>query len=94
MEVLIPKIMRDRAKTEKCTAIVADFEKCCKGAGIAMVVKCRTENTALKECLAKWYKDEDFVKECTEIYLNQRSEYRRTGIRQKDRLAAENQEKN
>lgn len=91
---MVPKIMRDRAKKEKCTAVVADFEKCCKGAGIAMVIKCRKENSALKECLTRWYKDESFVKECTEIYLNERSEYRRTGIRQKERNATQNHEKN
>jgi COX assembly protein 1 len=44
-----------------------------------MVIKCRKENNELKECLTKWYKDENFWKECTEEYLNDRAEYRRTG---------------
>jgi hypothetical protein len=29
-EVLIPKIMRDRAKAEKCVPEVKAFEECCK----------------------------------------------------------------
>lgn len=91
-EVLIPKIMRDRAKIEKCTEVVANFEKCCKASGLAMVVKCRKENSALQECLTKWYRDETFIEECTQIYLNERSEYRRTGITKKQKLLnAENQ---
>lgn len=77
--------MRDRAKAEKCTDIVRDFEKCCKASGVLMVVKCRSENSALKECLTKWYENEQFRSECSEIYLNQRSEYRRTGITKKMR---------
>lgn len=33
------------------TFIISDFTKCCKDSGILMVVKCRKENSALKECL-------------------------------------------
>lgn len=31
------------------------------------------------ECSEKWYKDEEFKKECTVEYLKQRKEYRLTG---------------
>lgn len=77
--------MRDRARTEKCIPVVADFEKCCKDSGLSMVYKCRKETTAMKECLTKWYQDEDFIKECTEMYLNERAEFRRTGKSKKER---------
>lgn len=77
--------MRERARKEKCTEVVADFEKCCKASGLSMVYKCRAENTALKECLTKWYQDEDYVQECTEIYLNERADFRRTGKSKKQR---------
>lgn len=89
IEVLIPKIMRDRTRTEKCIPQVVDFEKCCKASGISMVVKCRKENAELKDCLTKWYQDEKFKAECTQMYLDQRSEYRKTGINAKQKAAAE-----
>ncbi|CAK9800021.1 COX assembly mitochondrial protein homolog [Anthophora quadrimaculata] len=79
-EVLIPQIMRDRAKNEKCIQEVKDFTECCKNSNLLMVLKCRKQNTALKDCLALWYNDLKFKEECTLKYLEQRSEYRRTGI--------------
>lgn len=77
--------MRDRAKVEKCIEEVAAFEQCCKSYSIAMIVKCRQQNSGLKACLTKWYQDPIYVKECTEIYLNERSEFRRTGLVKKYR---------
>ncbi|XP_053694998.1 COX assembly mitochondrial protein homolog [Sabethes cyaneus] len=85
VEVLIPKIMRERAKTEKCLEEVQYFETCCKDAGILMPMKCQTENKALKACYLKWYNDEHFKAECREIYLEERAEYRRTGLSKKYR---------
>ncbi|XP_055539147.1 COX assembly mitochondrial protein homolog [Wyeomyia smithii] len=85
IEVLIPKIMRERAKTEKCVEEVRQFEVCCKDTGILMTIKCQTENKALKACSLKWYNDEQFKAECREIYLEERAEYRRTGLPKKFR---------
>lgn len=79
--------MRELAKTQKCTQEVADFEICCKANSLMMVFNCRKQNDALKECQAGWYKDEKFISECTDIYLKQRSEYRRTGLTVKQRAA-------
>ncbi|KAJ2945635.1 hypothetical protein O0L34_g462 [Tuta absoluta] len=81
VEVVIPKIMREKAKTEKCPKEVADFEKCCKDSALLMVVTCRKENSALKACLSSWYENQEFRSICTEQYLKERSEYRRTGIK-------------
>lgn len=77
--------MRERAKEIKCTEEVKAFETCCKGNGLMMVFNCRPENTDLKDCLTRWYRDEDFIKECTEIYLKDRTEYRSTGLTKKQR---------
>lgn len=77
--------MRDKAREIKCTSEVEAFSKCCAESGLLMVVKCRKENSDLKACLTKWYNDEDFKQECTEEYLAERSEYRRTGIGKKQR---------
>ncbi|XP_058819832.1 COX assembly mitochondrial protein homolog [Topomyia yanbarensis] len=85
VEVLIPKIMRERAKVEKCKDVVAEFETCCKDAGLLMVVKCQEQNAALKACSLRWYNDEQFKSECRDIYLEERSEFRRTGVPKKYR---------
>lgn len=50
-----------------------------------MVYKCRSENTAMQDCYLRWYKDKDFWDECTQMYLEERSEYRRTGVTKKQR---------
>lgn len=51
-----------------------------------MVVKCRKENSALKDCLTSYYKDPAFYEECKMEYLKEREEFRRTGIPTKKRL--------
>lgn len=86
---MIPKKMRDLARIEKCADVVEKFTECCKDNHILMSVKCRKENKQLKDCLTYWYADEDFKNRCKEEYLKERSEYRQTGItqKQKQRLA-------
>lgn len=42
--------------------------------------KCRGENAKLQECLKYWFNNQEFRDYCTEQYLSERSEYRRTGI--------------
>ncbi|XP_049871962.1 COX assembly mitochondrial protein homolog [Pectinophora gossypiella] len=81
VEVLIPKLMRDKAKKEKCTKEVAEFENCCKSSSLMMVISCREQNSVLKDCLSNWYKNDAFRNLCTEEYLKERSEFRRTGVK-------------
>lgn len=83
-EVLIPMKMREKAKAEKCFDLVSSFQDCCSQNSLLMVVYCRKENTAMKDCMQKWYTNEEFRKECEEEYLRERSEYRRTGIKTKE----------
>lgn len=87
----MPKIMRERAKESHCAEVVKAFETCCKANSLLMVVNCRPENDALKKCLERWYKDDGFISECTDIYLKDRTEYRSTGLtkKQRARIAAE-----
>ncbi|GAB1866722.1 COX assembly mitochondrial protein [Camponotus japonicus] len=87
--VLIPKIMRERTKTEKCVNEVKDFHNCCLDSGLLHVVKCRKENEIMKSCMERWFYNQDFIKECTEQYLNERSEFRKTGIPKKQRSRLE-----
>ncbi|KAK3885800.1 hypothetical protein Pcinc_010017 [Petrolisthes cinctipes] len=83
--VLVPKKMREIARIEKCTKEVEEFTKCCKESSYAMVVTCRPQNTDLWDCMGKWFKDEEFRERCTQEYLVERTEYRRTGLTKKQR---------
>lgn len=83
-DVLIPKIMREKSKV-LCSEQVEAFTKCCQASSLLMVVKCRAENAALKECLTKHYQDPAFFEECKQEYLEERAEFRRTGIPKKNR---------
>ncbi len=100
-------MIRQIAKSEKCTQFVkgfdfcfdncyaiqrlfhindlffTDFENCCKNASIFMVIKCRNQNNQLKNCLTDWYNNQQFREYVTELYLNERAEYRRTGVQKK-----------
>ncbi|KAK0083776.1 hypothetical protein PV325_008234 [Microctonus aethiopoides] len=78
--VLIPKILRERSQKEKCAEEVKGFYECAKDAGLLVVFSCRKENLVMRSCLQRWFHDENFIADCTNQYLDQRSEYRRTGI--------------
>ncbi|XP_011688195.1 PREDICTED: COX assembly mitochondrial protein homolog [Wasmannia auropunctata] len=84
-DVMVPKLMRDRVKAEKCVDEVKEFHDCCLNTGILHVVKCRRENDKMQDCMKKWYYNDDFIKECTEQYLDERSEFRKTGVPKKQR---------
>ncbi|XP_041104231.1 COX assembly mitochondrial protein homolog [Polyodon spathula] len=83
-DVLIPKLMREKAK-KCCSEKVHAFNKCCKDSGFLMVLKCRKQNTALMECLTVYYKDPAFYEECKQEYLKEKQEFIRTGIPTKNR---------
>ncbi|XP_066587195.1 COX assembly mitochondrial protein homolog isoform X2 [Prorops nasuta] len=83
IEILIPKIMRDRSRAEKCAEELKVFSECGKKAGLLLTFKCKKECAAFNECSAKWYTNEEFKEECKQQYLKERAEYRRTGITKK-----------
>ncbi|CAL8289465.1 unnamed protein product [Merluccius merluccius] len=83
-DVLIPKLMREKAK-ELCSEKVQAFNHCCKDSGFLMVVKCREQNAALKECLTVHYKDPVFFEQCKQEYVQEKLEFERTGIPAKNR---------
>ncbi|CAF1333953.1 unnamed protein product [Didymodactylos carnosus] len=71
LEVCIPQIVRDRGHP---------FGKCSEEHGGFMAVfKCRKELKQMNDCLTKWFQDEEFRKECIDIYLDERTKYRSTG---------------
>ncbi|XP_076006438.1 COX assembly mitochondrial protein homolog [Genypterus blacodes] len=83
-DVLIPKLMREKAK-ERCAERVEAFNHCCKESGFFMVFKCREQNSALKECLTQHYKDPDFFEQCKQEYIQEKLEFLKTGIPAKNR---------
>ncbi|XP_026228720.1 COX assembly mitochondrial protein homolog [Anabas testudineus] len=83
-DVLIPKLMREKAK-ERCADKVQAFSHCCKETGLLMAFKCQEENSALKECLTLHYKDPAFFEECKKQYIQEKLEFERTGIPAKNR---------
>ncbi|XP_034731179.1 COX assembly mitochondrial protein homolog [Etheostoma cragini] len=83
-DVLIPKMMREKAK-ERCAQKVEAFNRCCKDTGFLMVFKCREENAALKECLTIHYKDPAFFELCKQEYIQEKLEFERTGVPTKNR---------
>lgn len=75
--------MRDRAKKEKCVEEVKAFTECCRENSLMMAFKCQEINEAMKRCQTKWYSNDQFKNECTEMYLDQRKQYRLTGVPKK-----------
>ncbi|XP_072561716.1 COX assembly mitochondrial protein homolog isoform X3 [Paramormyrops kingsleyae] len=84
LDVLIPKLMREKAR-ERCADKVEAFSHCCKESGFLMVVKCQEQNAALKECLSTHYKDPGFQEECKQQYVKEKEEFQKTGIPAKNR---------
>ncbi|CAG5123433.1 unnamed protein product [Candidula unifasciata] len=84
-EIMIPLKMKEKAKVLKCPDEVKDFGECARCQGVMMPFKCRKEAASLKLCLASAYQDPTFVELCTQEYLDERTEYRRTGIKRKEK---------
>ncbi|XP_014781208.1 COX assembly mitochondrial protein homolog isoform X2 [Octopus bimaculoides] len=78
-EILIPQKMKEIAKREHCSTEVQSFGECAKQAGLLLTFQCRDKANLLHTCLSNMYKKEEFVERCTQEYLKDRTEYRRTG---------------
>lgn len=84
-EVLIPKIVREKAKTQKCLEHKQAFDQCCLDNAMMMVFNCRQENRRYQECLNRWFYDQQLIAECTQDYLKKRSEFRQSGLKEKSK---------
>ena len=80
---MIPQRMRDISRTQLCGDQVREFSECSKREGFAMVWRCREEKDCMVECQKEWFDKPEFVAAVTEEYLNERSHYRQTGVKQK-----------
>lgn len=75
-EVIIPKILREKAKA-KCDDLVQAFTQCAKGRTVSILWTCRKENQAMKDCLTGHYQDKELFEECRQEYLKKREEYQK-----------------
>lgn len=83
-EVVIPKLMKEKAK-KLCHEEVKAFNECGKLNGLLLPFKCRKENRAMQDCTIRWYQTPKFVEDVTNQFLEDRADYRRTGISKKQR---------
>ncbi|KRX16340.1 COX assembly mitochondrial -like protein [Trichinella nelsoni] len=90
-DTVIPKRVQERVKKEKCKEFYDSLSKCFSQNGFTRIWRCYDERDKLNECLLTWYYNPEFVQECTQQYLNDRSEYRRTG-KMSERLRQEKTE--
>merc|ERR1712179_767213 len=71
-------------RTQLCVETVRQFSECSKREGFAMAWRCRDEKDCMVQCQKDWFDNPQFVSAVTEEYLNERSHYRQTGIKQRD----------
>jgi len=80
---MVPQRMRDITRTQLCTEEVRAFSECSRREGLFMAINCREEKDWMVACQQRWMEKPEFVAAVTEEYLNERSHYRQTGIKQK-----------
>ncbi|GAB1610673.1 COX assembly mitochondrial protein homolog [Argonauta hians] len=80
-EILVPQKMKEIAKREFCNTEMKSFGECAKDAGLLLTFRCKDKARLLQTCLSDMYKKEEFIERCTQEYLKERTEYRRTGIK-------------
>lgn len=52
--------------------------------GFMAFMTCKPPLNEMNSCLSKYYGDKDFRQECENMYLERRSNYRRTGVMEKN----------
>ena len=81
---MIPQRMMDISRKVLCRKEELEMAECARREGqIMMFFNCIDRKNANYSCLAKNFRDPEFHAAVTEEYLNERSHYRTTGIRQK-----------
>ncbi|KAI3378429.1 hypothetical protein SNEBB_006524 [Seison nebaliae] len=79
--VCIPQKMKQMAHEGRCYDEVEEWALCARRTGLYVVFKCRKEVAKMKKCLINAYDDEEFREEAKRQFLEERSDYRRTGIK-------------
>ncbi|XP_064383132.1 COX assembly mitochondrial protein homolog [Halichondria panicea] len=86
-DVLIPKKMRAKAMV-LCQDLVKEFEDCIRGRTVSAVWHCRKENSNMQNCVAKYYKNDEFYEQCKQEYLEEKKKFEETGERQNMKRAS------
>jgi len=85
---LIPQRKMDIARTVLCREVAKEYDDCVfREGGIMMWFRCLETRDATSDCLKNNFWDPEFEAAVTEEYLNERSHYRTTGIRQRRYMA-------
>merc|ERR1712212_593820 len=82
-DVLVEQKLRKMAARDpdKCQPVDQEFLKCIDSHNPFLVRwYCNKEINALWDCMSKWYHNEEFRKEATDAYLQERREFRLTGV--------------
>jgi len=81
-ERVLPQRAVDIAKIDLCWKQRMDYDSCSRKEGWMLIFNCRDENDRQKACVENYFYDPMFRASIKEEYLNERSHYRSTGIRQ------------
>ena len=80
---LIPQRMMDITKNVICKDVCQEFNKCCDTMGIRFMFSCTQETEAFQGCMKEQFGHPEVHAAVIEEYLNERSHYRTTGVRQR-----------
>ncbi|KAK7603860.1 hypothetical protein V9T40_003859 [Parthenolecanium corni] len=90
LNILIPQYRREIVKNEKCPKEIDEYQNCVLEHGLFKAsISCRSEKVALHNCLEFWNDDEELFLRAKKRYLEERSEYRRTGVSKDNREIVE-----
>ncbi|XP_065206414.1 COX assembly mitochondrial protein homolog [Planococcus citri] len=79
--LLIPQIRRRIVKEEKCPNEIKEYEECVCSIGLMMAgIKCKDLKVKMSDCLEFWNDCDELQKRARREYLEERAEYRRSGI--------------
>lgn len=79
--LLIPQIRRKIVNKEKCPKEIEEYQDCvCKTDLIFAAFRCKDLKLKMANCLEFWNEDEDLYRRAKNVYLEERREYRKTGI--------------
>ncbi|KAI0983877.1 hypothetical protein GJ496_007691 [Pomphorhynchus laevis] len=77
--VFVAWIVRERSHRELCADSVKAFGECGAKQGIKAMFMCQPELREMNKCIKEAYKNKQFINECREIYIRDRSRYRSSG---------------
>ena len=94
-DVVIPKIMKDRARLVDCVEEVKVFNKCVSKykksyEKYLTFIYCKPESNAMLKCMNDLFVDYDYYLKCKDIFLKEKKLYELTKLDKKDRNTLKN----